>query len=129
MAKINSEMSSLEMPGFGVMIGGKDNGPEYPCLRVSSHSEIDLPEGDFFFLAIGHVKRKEEIEEDDGTIRYCYDLEVHAMQPIESISDEKVIEKDDGSLQDDFDAAAAKMESLKEDPKDKTYEGDGDDED
>lgn len=118
MAKINSEMSSLEMPGFGVMIGGKDNGPEYPCLRISSHSEIDLPEGDFFFLAIGHVKKEEKIEEDDSTMRYCYELDVHALQPIESIEDEKVIEKYDGSLQDDFDAAADKMQSLKEDEPD-----------
>lgn len=114
MAKKESTMTSLEMPGFGVAIMGKDRGPEYPCLRIRSKEEIELPEGDFFFLAIGHVKRKEEIEEDDGSNLYCYEIDVHAIQPIQEIEDEKVIEKPNGKLEDDFDAAADKMISLKE---------------
>jgi hypothetical protein len=132
MAKKESPMTSLEMPGFGVAMMGKpsDMGPEYPCLRIRSKEEIELPEGDFFFLAIGHVKRKEDIEEDDGSHCYCYELEVHAIQPIQEIADEKVIEKAPGKLEDDFDAAADKMINLKEedDSKDEP-EDDSDDED
>jgi hypothetical protein len=127
MAKKESPMTSLEMPGFGVAIMGKEPmGPEYPCLRIRSKEEIELPEGDFFFLAIGHVKRKEEVEEDDGSYMYCYELDVHAIQPIQEIADEKVIEKAPGKLEDDFDAAADKMISLKEedDSKDESYDED-----
>jgi len=128
MAKKESPMTSLEMPGFGVAIMGKERGPEYPCLRIRSKEEIELPEGDFFFLAIGHVKRKEEIEEDDGSMCYCYEVDVHAIQPIEEIADEKVIEKPGGKLEDDFDAAADKMINLKEEDKEE-LDYDEDDED
>lgn len=125
MAKKESPMTSLEMPGFAMAVMGKDSGPEYPCLRIRSKEEIVLPEGDFFFLAIGHVKRKEEIEEDDGSMCYCYEMDVHAIQPIEEIADEKVIEKPGGKLEDDFDTAADKMINLKEeDDKEETDDED-----
>lgn len=128
MAKKESDMTSLEMPAFGVTMMGKESGPSYPCLRIQSKTEIDLPEGsDFFFLAIGHVKRREEVEHDDGTMEYCYEMEVTAIQPIDEIADEKVIEKSPGKIEDDFDAAAEKMISLKEE--EESNEDDDDEED
>lgn len=130
MAKIKTDMSSLAMPNMGIAIMGKDSPAEdrFPCLDIRTQEKLDLPDGDFFFLAIGHVKRTEEMEEDDGTMCYRYGVEVHAIQPISSVADEKVIEKPDGSIEDDFEKAANKMQSLKEEDSvdEESDDGEGD---
>lgn len=126
-------MSSLGMPRIGIMMGGDkpdDAEPEYPTLNTRTYTDLKLPEGDFFFLGIGHVKRKSEDEEDDGSTCYSNGIDVLAIQPISSVADENIIEKPGapGRLEDDFDAAAKKMESLKEDES-KEDESDDDEED
>lgn len=123
-------MTSLDMPGFAIAVGGDSSmKPEYPSVFIRTYDELDLPEGDFFFLAIGHVKRKEEVEEDDGTKCFHYSIEMHAIQPVSSIEDEKKLLKPDGSFEDDFEDAAKKMQDLKEEEPDDEYMGDEEDDD
>jgi len=136
MAKKESDMIHLGVPSMGTMFIGTDkpddSEPEYPCLRTRTYTDLKLPEGDFFFLGIGHVKSKSEDEEDSGDVCYSNGIEVIAIQPISSIADEKIIEKPGapGSLEDNFDAAIKKMQDLKENESkdDSSYDDDEDEE-
>jgi hypothetical protein len=117
--------------GMGIMMGDGADEPQFPSLTTRLYTDMDLPDGDFFFLGIGHVTKKSKEEEDDGDTCYINEIDVHAIQPIQSIEDEKKALPDADLLGSNFDDAVEHMQSLKADnakkSADNSYDGDGPD--
>ena len=87
----------------------KDKGPIYPTLHLEGLEEDpELPDGEFYFMAKGKVKRVvEETDADDegegdGAKDYSCDIEVMEIKPMDSGSGKKA-----GS--DGLDAALTKI--------------------
>lgn len=54
----------------------------YPCFSFSCDEEIDLPDGDFTFMAKGRKVLDTEETRDPEDPRYRYEIEVQGFKPM-----------------------------------------------
>jgi len=73
----------------------------YPTLYITSDERIALPEGEFTFTAKGRVVERAENERDEDAPRYRYEIEVKAMEPVDSpeSDDDDDMERPDEKLE------------------------------
>lgn len=54
----------------------------YPCFYFTCDEKIDLPDGDFTFMAKGRRIEASENTRDPEDPRYRYEIEVHGFKPM-----------------------------------------------
>ena len=85
-----------EMPGNPDSSEGNpdDAQPEvsYPSIHLTLDEPLDLPAGEFSFVAVGRLAREGIDHKTDGG-KYDYDLEILALRPTGPVTDESSAEK------------------------------------
>lgn len=54
----------------------------YPCFYFTCDEKIDLPDGEFKFMAVGRKIEDSENTRDEENPRYRYEIEVHGFKPV-----------------------------------------------
>lgn len=69
-------------PGYPMGAEGGEKKKSYPCFYFTCDEEIDMPDGDFTFMAKGRKVEDSENMRDPENPRYRYEIEVHGFKPM-----------------------------------------------
>lgn len=78
---------------------------DYPSLSVYGiDHKVELPDDEFYFMAVGKKVRCEESENEKGEKKYGFTVEVKAIQPMGTVED-----ADEGEDEEDVEVLVASL--------------------